>query len=145
MQRWFLLLVNIAVAAVAAVLVLLIWTRCYWYLNSHFFTPTLMAHYDRVGYANADPMLATLVLNAVFAAAVGLILTLFLGFVLRLRWYVLALVLLVVVTCLVRALANRQQLSIVWMLLGPAPYVFATATCIGAWLGERFRTRRVVV
>jgi len=143
MRRWLLLLVNVVSALCAGVLLLLFWDLSFWFLEEHLFRPVLRRHYERIGYANSDPLRDFAIMTSVYAAVVGLTLPVLIAYVLRLRWFVLAPILIAVVLLLARALSILPVF--VLLAAGFALYLFAATTFVGTWLGERLRARRIAV
>jgi hypothetical protein len=143
MRRWLLLLVNVASALCAGVLLLFFWDLSFWYLEEHIFRPVLRRHYERIGYANADPLRDFAIMTSVYAAVVGLTLPVLIAYVLRLRWFVLAPILIAVVLLVARALSILPVF--VFLAAGFSLFVFAATTFVGTWLGERLRARRISV
>jgi hypothetical protein len=141
MRRVLLPVGNIAIASVVGVVLPFGWERAYYYVVSHFFVPVTTAHYKAVHYRDGDPIRDMLVFNAVFASIVGLTIPFLVAFVLKLRWYVLAPILIGFAWLVVWEFPAQGRLGIVWMLSGLAPYCFAVATLIGSYLGELSRKK----
>ena len=143
MRLWFPLLVNIVCAICAGVLLLLFWDLSFWYLEEHIFRPVLRRHYERIGYANADPLHDFVIMTSVYAALVGLTVPVLIAYVLHLRWFVLAPLLIAVVLLVAKALSILPVFAL--LASGFSLYVFAATTLVGTWLGERLRARRIAV
>jgi hypothetical protein len=145
MRRALIHVANIALALVAGVLMLLIWERTYAYVGTRWFQPATTLHYEVAHYRDINPIRDLLIFNASIAVAVGLTISLVLGAVLRLRWFVLAPILLGVVSFLTWVLITSHDFHPFWMLFGWTPYLFVLSTFTGSWLGERVRSRYVAV
>jgi hypothetical protein len=133
MRRSLIHVANIALALVAGVLLPLIWERTYAYVGTRWFQPATTSHYEAANYRDINPIRDLLLFNASIAITVGLTISLILKAVLRLHWFVLAPILLGIVSFLT------------WMLFGWTPYLFVVSTFAGAWLGERVRSMYVAV
>ena len=145
MRRALIHVANIALALVAGVLLLLVWERTYAFVGTRWFQPATTSHYEAANYRDIDPIRDLLLFNASIAVTVGLTISLILGAVLRLRWFVLAPILLGVVSVLTWVLIRSHDFHPFWMLFGWTPYLFVVSTVGGAWLGERVRTMYVAV
>jgi hypothetical protein len=141
MRRALVLIGNVALALIIGVFLLLGWERAYDYVGSRFFLPVMTAHYKAMRYRDVDPIRDMLVFNAVFATVTGLTIPFLAAFVLRLRWYVLAPILVGMTWLVVRDFPAHGRLGIIWMLSGLAPYFFVGATFAGAYLGELTRKK----
>jgi hypothetical protein len=141
MRRALVLIGNIALALLVGIFLLFSWEHTYYYVDSRFFVPVMTAHYKAVCYRDVDPVRDTLVFNAVFAIVIGLTIPFLAAFALRLRWYVLAPILIGVTWFFAREFPMYSRLGIAWMLSGWAPYFFVAATFTGAFLGELTRKR----
>jgi hypothetical protein len=141
MRRPLVLVGNVALALIAGVFLLFGWERAYYYVGSHLFLPVMTAHYKSVCYRDVDPIRDTLVFNAVFAIVIGLTIPFLAAVALRLRWYLLAPILVGVTWFFAREFPMYSRLGIAWMLSGWAPHFFVAATFAGAFLGELTRKK----
>jgi len=126
-------IVGISLALITGLLLPRIWLYAYDTVGFWF-------HLGAGQYRGVDLHRDMVICNLSIGVAVGLILSLLLGILLCLRWFLLALILNSTAGLFVLLILAGDGYPF-WMLYGWTPFSFAVSVSVGAWAGEHSRQK----